>query len=157
MTIRTPQVSPGGTMKKVRYALGAAGLLPATAALCLPTALATPAKAAMAAPVTTAKTVSARFHRLTPRASSASPVSSASPGSSVSPTVKCTGASWVRSPQTGGTYVGFWTTQAGDDTCVGTIKAGLSPLTWYHGYSHWRIRLWDGKHLERTWSGTTDG
>jgi hypothetical protein len=48
-------------MKKVRYALATPGLVPATAAVCTPLAMAATAREA---PVNTAKTVSARLHTL---------------------------------------------------------------------------------------------
>jgi hypothetical protein len=133
--------------KKVCYAIGAAGLLPITAALFMPAAGAATGNPVPSAPVKTAKAVSARFHRLAPQSMAATPDSPAS---------DCTGYSWIRSPKTGPTYVGFWYSRVGDTTCVGTIKAGISSHVWGDGWSGWRIRLWNGKTLEDTWYGTTD-
>lgn len=121
-------------MKKVRYALAAAGLVPITGALCIPQAMAT----TTATPARAAKTVSTRLHGL---AALSTPASSTAGSSGNSPaTSYCTGSQWVRAPAGGSNYIGFWYTEGATDTCIGTIKGALSDRD--STYSQWRIRLW---------------
>jgi hypothetical protein len=117
-------------VNKVRYALAAAGLVPVTGALCIPPAM---AATATTTPVKSAKTVSARFHELAPQSTPTS-----SPASSQA--TYCTGNQWVRAPRAGNSYIGFWYTEAANDTCIGTIKGALSDFN--INYTEWRIRVW---------------
>jgi hypothetical protein len=114
-------------MKKVRYALAAAGLVPITGALCIPQAMAT---TTAASPARAAKTVSTRLHGL---------AALRTPASSPDNTY-CTGSQWIRAPKAGSSYIGFYYTEAATDTCIGTIKGELSNFN--INYSQWRIRLW---------------
>jgi len=122
-------------MKKVRYALAAAGLVPVTGALCIPQAMAT---TTAASPARTAKTVSTRLHGF---AAVSTPASSGAGTSGNSPNnTYCTGSQWVRAPKAGSSYIGFFYTEGATDTCIGTIKGALSDFN--INYYQWRIRLW---------------
>lgn len=106
-------------MKKVRYALGAAGLAPAALGLALPAAAGAATHAATHAARPAGKTVSLRHTRM------------AGPGHAAVDS-SCTGSvsTWKsKGTSAGEFFIIYWYKSGGDSTCVGTVHGTFSKAT----------------------------
>lgn len=138
-------------MKKVRYAWGAVGAVPAIGVMLAPAAAVTPQAAAATAKTatSTAKTVSLRHTSAPAQLSAAFASTSASYAStSVNTTGGCTGHTAATKSNASMTMK-FWHTfhPAFDTSCIGTVQASFFKKL--SSSSHFRVRIY-AHHLDGT-------